>query len=61
MSGKGEAAVAVSDVVKGAIPSATVNTMTFLGVGLSDWVYIATLIYLGVHVGYIIWKWIKGK
>ncbi len=57
---KGEAISAVSDVVKGAIPSATVNTMTFFGVGLSDWVYLATLGYLVVHVGYIIYKWKKG-
>ena len=58
---KAEVATAVSDAVKGIAPTVAVNTMTVLGVALSDWVYICTLAYLGIHSGYILYKWYKGK
>mgnify|MGYP005840243721 CR=1 FL=1 len=40
-------------------PPAGVSVTTFMGVSLSDWVYIATIIYIGVQCVCIVLKTIK--
>ncbi len=37
-------------------PAAGVTVMTFLGYQISDWVSIATLIYMLTLLGYFVWK-----
>jgi hypothetical protein len=46
---------------KGAVVPLGVTAIDFMGIQLSEWVYILTIIYLIVHIGYIAYKWIKGK
>jgi putative effector of murein hydrolase LrgA (UPF0299 family) len=45
---------------KAAVPVG-VTVSTYFGLPLSEWVYILTIIYLVVHIGYIAWKWFNGK
>ena len=46
--------------VKGAVVPVGVTAVNFMGIQLSTWVYLLTIVYLVVHIGYIIYKWIKG-
>lgn len=44
-----------------AAPPLAVTGMSVFGVQLPDIVSIATLIYLAIHGGYILTKWMRGK
>lgn len=60
MSGD-SAVVLIAEGTKGAVVPVGVTAIDFMGIQLSEWVYILTIIYLITHIGYIIYKWIKGK
>ncbi len=45
---------------KAALPLAVTAT-TVMGFALPDIVAVLTIIYLVIHIGYIVHKWIKGK
>jgi hypothetical protein len=40
-------------------PPVAVAGMTVAGVGLQDWVLIATLLWLGAQLAYLAWKWVR--
>jgi len=40
-------------------PPVAVAALTMAGVGLQDWVYILTAIYLVTQTGYLVWKWFR--
>lgn len=41
-------------------PAASVTVMSFLGYSVSDWTYLATLIYVLALTGHFVWtKWIR--
>jgi hypothetical protein len=41
-------------------PPVTVAGMSVYGVGLQDWVYIATLLYIAIQIAYTVYK-VVGK
>ena len=46
-----------------AVPAVGVSALTVLGVPLSEWVYILTIIYLMAQIGWLglkIWKHLRG-
>ena len=50
------------EIVK-AMPAVGVSALTVLGVPLSEWVYILTIIYLMTQIGWLglkIWKKLRG-
>lgn len=47
-----EMAVEVAKVA----PTAPVTVMTFMGYGVADWASAATLIYVGLLIGYFVWS-----
>ena len=42
-------------------PPLAVTGLSVFGVPLPDVVSVVTLVYLGIHIGYLVHKWIKGK
>lgn len=56
-----DVAAQVVDMAVKAAPPVAVTGMTFFGVPLPDIVALLTIVYLLVHMGYIIKKWIKGE
>lgn len=42
-----------------AAPPAGVVLATLGGIAIQDWVFILTLIYLVVQIGYLIWRWLR--
>lgn len=42
-----------------ASPALTVGAMSVAGIGLQDWVLIATLGYIVLQAGYLGWKWAR--
>lgn len=58
---KEEVAAQVGDMVVKAAPPVAVTSMSFYGIALPDIVALLTIVYLIVHIGYIINKWRKGK
>jgi hypothetical protein len=56
-----ELAEPVNKILQTIAVPVSVSIGTVWGIPLSDWVYIFTLIYLVVHIGYISYKWFKGK
>lgn len=53
--------VPVVDGLKGSALPLSISIGSVWGVQLSEWVYILTIVYLITHIGYIVWKWIKGR
>lgn len=51
----------VVEVVRDAAPPVTYVGLSIYGVSLPDIVSVLTLVYLVIHIGYIINKWRKGK
>lgn len=51
----------VVEVVRDAAPPVTYVGLSVYGVSLPDIVSVLTLVYLVIHIGYIINKWRKGK
>lgn len=49
------------ELVKHATPPVAVTGLTVFGYPLPDIVSILTIIYLLVHISYIISKWLRGK
>lgn len=47
----------ISDTAARAAPAIGVTAVSIAGIALSQWVYIATLIYLVLQAGYLLWKW----
>lgn len=58
---KSDLASQVADMTVKAAPPVTVTGLTFYGVALPDVVAILTIVYLIVHIGYIVTKWFKGR
>ena len=44
-----------------ALPPAAISTLTLFGIGLQDWVYVLTIVYLIVQIGWSVLKFIRGK
>lgn len=42
-----------------ALPPVAVTVATFEGMAFSDWVYLATFLYVVAQLGYLLWKWYK--
>lgn len=40
-------------------PPAAVAGMTMLSVPLSEWVFIATLFYIGVQIAFLLYRWYR--
>ncbi len=51
----------VVDMSAKAAPPVAVTGLSFWGVALPDIVAVLTIIYLAIHIGYIINKWRKGE
>lgn len=49
----------VTETAKAAPPVVITAASTVLGFTLNELVAIATLIYIGVQVGWLIWKWYR--
>lgn len=50
----------VTQTVDGAIrvaPPVTVSAASFMGLGLDDWMYIATITYTALQGAYLAYKW----
>lgn len=58
---KSDLASQVADMTVKAAPPVTVTGLTFYGVALPDVIAILTIVYLVVHIGYIVTKWFKGR
>jgi hypothetical protein len=48
-----------SEAQKAAPPIAVVAAKHVAGLSLNDWVMIATLAYIALQAGYLLWKWWK--
>lgn len=42
-----------------ASPPVAVIAATAAGMSLQDWVFVLTLLYLGVQIGWLLWKWYR--
>lgn len=51
----------VVDMSIKAAPPIAVTGLSIYGVALPDVVAVLTIVYLVIHIGYILTKWIKGK
>lgn len=51
----------VVDMAVKAAPPVAVTGVTFYGVALPDVVAVLTIVYLVIHIGYIVTKWFKGR
>ncbi|ENU5815589.1 hypothetical protein ACE34P_003185 [Vibrio fluvialis] len=49
------------ELAKHSAPPVAVTSLTIFGYPLPDIVSFLTIIYLLVHIGYIVSKWIRGK
>ena len=47
-----------AETLKAAPPTAVAG-LTLMGVSLNDVVLIATLVYLSVQIGFLVYKWVK--
>jgi hypothetical protein len=45
--------------MKSAPPVAVTAASVVQGVTLNEWVAIATIIYIALQAGYLVWKWFK--
>lgn len=61
MGNKVELSSQVADMTLKAAPPVAFTGMTVFGVALPDVVAILTIVYLVIHIGYIVNKWIKGR
>lgn len=43
-----------------ASPPVAVTALSAFGIGLQDWVFIATLVYIAVQLAHLIWRWRRG-
>lgn len=41
------------------VPPAVISTMSIFGIGLQDWVYILTILYLLVQISLSVYKYIR--
>ena len=44
-----------------AVPPVAVSALTLFGIGLQDWVYLLTMLYIGIQVGWFVWSKIMRK
>lgn len=58
---KSDLAGQVIDMTVKAAPPVTVTGLTFYGIAIPDIVGLLTVVYLIIHIGYIVTKWIKGR
>ena len=58
---KVELTAQVADMTQRAAIPVAVTGVTVMGVALPDIVAMLTIIYLVIHIGYIAYKWKKGK
>ncbi len=58
---KHEIASQLADVSIKAAPPITVSGLTLYGYTLPDVVSVLTIVYLLIHIGYIVSKWIRGR
>jgi hypothetical protein len=42
-----------------ASPPIAVLAVTAQGMTLQDWVFVLTLLYLGIQIGWLLWKWYR--
>jgi hypothetical protein len=49
----------VSETLRATPPVAAVGVMTVGGLSLSDWVMIATLIYIVLQIAYLLFRWTR--
>lgn len=47
----------LNEAAKGAPPAAVALSAHVLGLGLADWVAIATIAYIVLQASFLIWKW----
>jgi hypothetical protein len=47
------------EAVKATPPVAVAGSAWFLGLTLNDIVLLATLAYIGLQAGYLVWKWFR--
>lgn len=47
----------VSEAIKAAPPIAITTAVTVGGLTLNEWVAIATLLYIVLQSGWLVWKW----
>jgi hypothetical protein len=47
-----------SEAVKASPPIAVIGATAY-GMTLQDWVFVLTLLYLGVQIGWLLWKWYR--
>lgn len=47
----------VSEAAKAAPPVALLVVEKFAGLTLQDWVYIATLVYIALQAGWLLYRW----
>jgi uncharacterized membrane protein len=47
----------VSEAIKAAPPVAITTAVTVGGLTLNEWVAIATLLYIVLQSGWLVWKW----
>lgn len=48
-----------SESMKAAPPIAVTVASTVSGITLNEWVAIATITYIVLQTGYLLWKWVK--
>jgi hypothetical protein len=48
-----------SEAAKASPPLAVVGASAMTGMTLQDWVFIATLAYIALQAGWLLWKWWK--
>ena len=48
-----------NETMKSAPPIAITVASTIGGLSLNEWMAIATITYIALQTGYLIWKWVK--
>ena len=56
-----EVLAGIADMSVKVAPPLAVTGLSVYGVQLPDIVSVVTLIYLAIHIGYLLHKWVKGK
>ena len=49
----------VAETLRAAPPVAAVGAMSVGGLSLSDWVLVATLIYIVLQIAYLLFRWMR--
>lgn len=59
MSAKQDVAQTVGNEVAKSAPTAMAMVLTFMGLGLQDWMYITAITYAVLQSAYLLWKWVR--